>query len=223
MGVCPVMCQRKGCGKCRSWMLCSWQIVLHGLSPGTPSTLAGSVSLHWQPLCRKDAPASIRCNLPVWDLWVWGGVSTMRSDFFYHWKRLSCWKKLPPWSIFQPSVNFSPLRIILLFWQSLILLFFALLGWPVQEDLEVNPSVEGSCLSFIFLAAWRGCVSSASLALLSVILSDPFCWQREGRQWRETEVVIDEHFLYLPSPPCNNLLASLCSCFMAEKTEGEQS
>lgn len=45
----------------------------------------------------------------------------------------------------------------------------------MQEDLEVNPSVEGSCLSLNFLAAWTGCVSSASLALLSIILSDPFC------------------------------------------------
>lgn len=63
-GVCPVMCQRKGRGKCRSWMLCSWQVVLGGLSSSTASTSAGNLCLHRQPLCRKHQTQSV-CLRPL--------------------------------------------------------------------------------------------------------------------------------------------------------------
>lgn len=147
--------------------------------PGTASILAKNLCLHRQPLCRKDVPACRRYNLSVRDLWVWGRVSTMRSDFFYHCPAEGNYLLGAFSSLVLP---FSPYDLFYYFGKVLysfvLFCFFALLVWPVKEDLEVNPSVEGSCLSFNFLASWRGCVSSASLALLSVILSDPFCRQR---------------------------------------------
>lgn len=188
---------------------------------GLPRLRQG-MSAYTDSLCAERVfPASIRCNLSVQDLWFWGRVSTITSDFFYRWKRLSCWKKLPPWSIFQPSVTFSPLILTLLFRQGLVFFFCTpeltcagrLRGksfcWGKLFIFEFSCSLDGVCLL---------CISCSPFYYLvwPILLT-------KRRQWWETEVVISEQFLCLPPLLPSDLLASLCSCFMAGKIEGEQS
>lgn len=185
MGMChPVGGRRKGCGKCRSWMICSWQIVLDGLSPRTPRLWQGMSTYTDSPCAERVFPARITCNLSVLDLWFWGRVSTITSDFFYHWKRLSCWKKLPPWSVFQPSVTFSPLILTLLFQQSLVFFFCTpeltctgrLRGksfcWRKLFIFEFSCSLEGVCLL---------CISCSPFCYLvwPILLTKRRQWQRQ--------------------------------------------
>lgn len=59
--------------------------------------------------------------------------------------------------------------------------------------------------------------------LLSFLLSGLTYFADKEKAVTETEVVVSEQFLCLPPFLPSDLLASLCSCFMAGKIESEQS